>query len=108
MRKAYQETLKYEGFDKTLSINLLTFKELKARAIKEYGESKINQIIEQTVHEIHDERAQSIEITDRFMHMLKGLGPSVVTFLRHLIIQLRTLLKIHLLMKLFNLFVIHL
>ncbi|UXV31493.1 M20/M25/M40 family metallo-hydrolase [Mammaliicoccus sciuri] len=78
--QAYQETLKSEGFDKKLSINILTFKELKALAIKEYGESKINQMIEQIVHEIPDERAQSIEITDRFMHMLKGLGPSVVTF----------------------------
>ncbi|MDT3995575.1 arginine utilization protein RocB, partial [Mammaliicoccus fleurettii] len=55
-------------------------KELKVLAIKEFGEAHIKYVIKEVIEQIHDERAQSIEITDRFMHMLKGLGPSVITF----------------------------
>ncbi len=78
--KSYQEILKSEGYLKNISINVLTFKELKDLAIKEFGEAHIKHVINEVIEHIHDDRAQSIEITDRFMHMLKELGPSVITF----------------------------
>lgn len=78
--KTFQDKLKSEGFNKNISINVLSYKELKDLAIKEFGEAHIKYVIKEVIEQIHDERAQSIEITDRFMHMLKGLGPSVITF----------------------------
>lgn len=78
--ETYQHILKEEGFSKKVKINVMTYKELKDMAIQEFGETHVDLVIKQIINQIPDERAQSIEITDRFMHMLKGLGPTVVTF----------------------------
>ncbi|GGI43456.1 M20/M25/M40 family metallo-hydrolase [Mammaliicoccus stepanovicii] len=77
---AYQEIVNDEGLNREININVMTYNELKNMAIDEFGEDHIDMIIKQIIDQIPDKRAQSIEITDRFMQIMKGLGPTVVTF----------------------------
>ncbi|MEB8093186.1 M20/M25/M40 family metallo-hydrolase [Mammaliicoccus lentus] len=78
--ETYQNIIKNEGQSRKININIMTFKELKLTAIEEFGEAHVNLIIEQIINQISDERAQAIEIADQLMHMLKNLGPTVITF----------------------------
>lgn len=76
----FNQILESEQIDQAISIQVLSYDELRKYAVKQYGEQKVNEVIASAEGLSSELYMQAIHITDQLMGMCKSLAPAVVEF----------------------------